>query len=286
MKIAVLLPVRRAQSTLRATLDSLLQQISLLDAEILVAVSELDPTYGMVRNLVPHPQIRTLIVPGRRSIPQLRGDALALANADYVVITEDHCTFPPGWLNRLVEASQGAVVSGGGVLNGRESWVGWAQYFTRYWAFQPPLPEGPAQHLPGNNACYPRTVLDRYGHLLLQGFWEADFNAALRKTESLCVVAGCDVIQHQQRGILEYIPLRFRHGRCYGARREDKRLARVPVVPAVLFLRAARTVFAKKQRRIHFLFASPLLLVYFCAWAAGEAWGYIFGAGDSCSGSD
>ena len=289
MKIVVIVPVRQAQYTLRATLDSLVEQAEALNAHIVVAVCESDPSCAILREIGPHPLIQILVAPGRRSVPQLRGEAVAAAialRAEYVVITEDHCTFPPAWLQRLVEAAAPNAVSGGGVLNGRTSWAGWAQYFTRYSIFQPPLPAGLAIHLPGNNACYAGPVLDRYAHLLKDGFWEAEFNAEARKTFAFRIVSGCDVVQYQYRGMFEFVLLRFRHGRCYGARREDKQLARALLIPAILFWRAARAVFERHRQRVRFLLASPLLLLYFAAWAAGEAWGYRFGAGDSCSDTD
>ncbi len=286
MRIAVVVPVRRAESTIGRTIASLTEQTKGLDAEIIVAVSDADPTCKLVRSLQLDYGFRLLVIPGRHSVPELRRDAVRATEAAYVFITEDHCVFPDAWIPRLVDALDGAVVSGGGVKNGRRSWTGWAQYFTRYAIFQPPLENGLTRHLPGNNACYKREVLERYGHLLKDGFWEAEFNAEVVKSEPFRMVADCEVIQHQRRGLFEYIPLRFQHGRCYGARRPDRNLARVPLIPAILFWRAVRAVFSRRGNRLRFLILSPVLLAYFAAWAAGEAWGYCFGAGDSCSHTD
>ncbi len=286
MKIAVVLPVRRAERTLRATVASLLRQLGSLDVEVIVTACELDPCVAIVRDLGSHPSLRVVITPGLRSIPQLRRDAVAATEAEFVVITEDHCTFPPGWLSRLVAEAEGGVIAGAGVLNGRNSWVGWAQYFTRYSSFLPPLPAGPVSHLPGTNACYPRAVFNRHGHLIADGFWEAEFNAEAHKTAPLVTVADCEITQHQYRGIFEFVTLRFRHGRCYGARRADRHWGRVPLIPAILCWRAARAVFGKKRHGWRLLAVSPLVLLYFCAWAAGEAVGYAFGAGNACSNTD
>ena len=286
MKIAVVVPVRRAESTIRDTIASLSEQTKDLGVEIIVAVSETDPTCQILRLLEPEHGFRLLVIPGRHSVPELRRDAVLATQAAYVFITEDHCLFPHDWIPRLVEALDGAGVSGGGVKNGRLSWTGWAQYFTRYAIFQPPLTDGRTKHLPGTNACYKREVLDRYRHLLQDGFWEAEFNSEVVKSAPFRMVSDCEVIQHQRRGLFEYIPLRFRHGRCYGARRPDRNLARVPLIPAILFWRAARAVFSRRSNRLRFLILSPVLMVYFAAWAAGEAWGYSFGAGGSCSDTD
>jgi hypothetical protein len=43
----------------------------------------------------------------------------------------------------------------------------------------------------------------------------------------------------------------------------------------------ARNVFSRSRRRREFLLATPLILLYVCVWAAGEAVGYAFGGGRS-----
>ena len=188
----------------------------------------------------------------------------------------------------------GVDVSGGGVNQGLESYAGWAQYFTRYSNFMPPLAEGTTRMLPGNNACYRRSVLARYGASLKEGFWEAEFNHEIAREKPFWLCAGAAVRQHQRRGMFDYIPLRFRHGRCYGARRwqatpaagRTALLAQSPLIPALLFVRAARAVSAKPGNRFRFVIACPLLLLYFLAWGAGELTGYLAGAGGSCVRTD
>jgi hypothetical protein len=84
------------------------------------------------------------------------------------------------------------------------------------------------------------------------------------------------------------MPLRFRHGRCYGWRRSRhgaaalrwRLLALVPLVPFLLYLRAARKILARPGYTGKFLLTTPLLFGYFAAWAAGEAAGYALGPGE------
>jgi hypothetical protein len=75
-----------------------------------------------------------------------------------------------------------------------------------------------------------------------------------------------DVSQRQERGPLEYIPLRFRHARCYGARRDRKPWLAAPLIPIILFLRAARAVFSKRRDQIVFVAVSPFVFVYMVSW--------------------
>ena len=286
MKVTVVVPVRNAETTIDSTVSALLRQVRGVEAEILITVSDADRTAARVLNFV-DPQLRVMVMPGRRSVPQLRRDAVLACDTDLVVITEDHCLFPDDWLSKFIESARHQPLVGGGVANGRRSLTGWAQYFTRYAQFIPPIREGVARHLSGNNACYRRELFVQNRGLLAEGFWEAEFNAAVSEQhQPLYMLAENDVIQHQDRGIFEYVPLRFRHGRCYGARRADKSLLRIPLIPAILFLRVVRAVFAKRQHRIQFAMASPLIVLYFLAWAIGEGVGYLFGASEACSDTD
>jgi hypothetical protein len=288
----VIVPIRLAQETVSRTLDQLAEQAKGIDAEVIAAISLFDPTAVEER-----PGILILRVPGPAGIPQLRRDAVLAARGDLIIITEDHCTFPEGWLVNLVRACQSCdgSVCGGRVANGRDTLTGWGQYFTRYAAFLPNRAPGPTNGLPGNNACYPRRLIFDRVQMLTDGFWEAEFNDRLRQDGvTFQFLPQAPLIQNQCRGALEYIPLRYRHGRCYGARRvvtlgsrsRIELLFLSPILPALLFFRIARSVFITRYERRNFILSVPLILLYVLAWSAGEIIGYLLGAGDSCLKTD
>ena len=293
--VAVVIPVREAERTIQDTLVSAVRECSHVNAELILTVSATDPTARLLRSMDLQ-GAKLLVAPGPQGIPQLRRNGVNATTAQFIVIAEDHCTFPDGWLLELVTAmDRHAVdVSGGGVDQGLDTYAGWAQYFTRYSNFMPPLVEGSTKILAGNNACYRRDVLLRHADLLTDGFWEAEFNHEIVQEKSFWLCARATVRQHQNRGIVDYIPLRFRHGRCYGARRwgatpasqRAALLLQSPLIPALLFVRAARAVFGKSRNRWRFTAACPLLLVYFLAWGTGEVTGYLTGAGGSCVRTD
>jgi glycosyltransferase involved in cell wall biosynthesis len=287
-EISVIVPVRRAAATIRQTLVGLSEQARECNAEILAVVSESDGTRKVLEDFRA-PAVRVLVQPAGRGVPQLRRDGVLTSRAPSVVITEDHCTFPPGWLKHLAAElrTRGGII-GGPVGNGRRSYAGWAQYFTRYAAFLPPAQRGTAEALPGNNAIYSREAMAPHLDLLKEGFWEAEVNHALRAAgQPLWVEPDLAVEQHQERGAFAYMPLRFRHGRCYGWRRSRdtapgarwRLLAAIPLVPFLLYLRGLRNVLKKRRYLPMFLVTTPLLLCYFGAWAAGETAGYISGPG-------
>jgi len=294
-RVAVIVPVRNAVGTIESTLAELAPQCRRAGAEIVVAVSRDDPTVDLLRRLAPS-GIRLIVTADRRSVPGLRSEAVFSSQSEFVIITEDHCLFPDRWIDGLVEAASrdGVEVSGGGVENGRGGYSGWAQYFTRYASFMPPLPGGPTTALPGNNACYRRAVLEDRRDLIEEGFWEAEFNRVIADRRPFWLCGGLEVVQRQERGLWEYAPLRYRHGRCYGARRwraaggvERRNLMlRAPLIPLVLFARAARAVFSRRRSRARFVVCAPLLALYFLAWGAGEIAGYLAGAGGSCRDTD
>lgn len=293
----IVLPVRLASHTIKATVESLLSQQCADSFEIVAAVHREDPAAPWLRR---HADSRLRVIESTApaaGIPQLRRDAALAARGQLLALAEDHCIYPADWLATLSAAANSGggehVVSGGSIANGRRSYAGWAQYFTRYSAFLPPPKQGPASHLPGNNACYPATaVLARREHLT-EGFWEAEFNDLLRRDGFLLQMTGSVVTQRQHRGLVGYFTLRYRHGRCYGGRRmattpprERFRLwLRAPLIPAVLFARTARAV-TQSPSAAEFRFVSPLVLAYQLAWSAGEIAGYLAGPGNSLHNTD
>lgn len=292
--ISIVVPVRQAELTIADTLKSLMAQCKGQSVEIILAICEGD---RCLTGVIVEEPARAIVIKAPAGIPQLRREASHMARGEYLVITEDHCLFPAGWVQNLVAAtaSRPGSVCGGPVANGRLTIVGWAQYFTRYAAFLPVGLDRTSTNLPGNNACYPRRFLEEHSRLLQAGFWEAEFNQELARSgipfvlmQSLCV------LQNQQRRMGEYVSLRFRHGRCYGARRFHKSLPLqkmkvllgTPMLPALLYIRMLRSVLRAKWNTAKFFASSPLILVYVCAWSLGEITGYLTGAGTSCTETD
>lgn len=295
-RTSVILPVRQAARTIEATLASLASQRH--DSyEIVAAVCAHDSAAPFLRKAAQrNPRLRLIECTGEAGVPQLRRDAVAKARGvEYIALAEDHCVYPPAWLSGLEAAllPAEAAVAGGPVANGRRTFAGWAQYFTRYSAFLPPKSPGPATHVPGNNACYLASVLRARGERLAEGFWEAEFNDSLRAEGLPLRMTGVTVEQRQHRGWLAYLPLRYLHGRCYGARRmqaagapaRSRLWRRAPFIPIVLFARAARAAL-RSPHRVAFLLTSPLLFAYQTAWAAGEILGYLAGPGAAATRTD
>src|SRR5712691_1604710 len=197
--VSVVVPVRRAQATIESTLEAAIAQARELGGEVIAVVWRGDSSFEIVNTLPAREGdvLRMIVADQPCGVPQLRRDGVRAARGSWVVITEDHCLFPAGWLAGLI-ASEGDV-RGGGVANGRFSYAGWAQYFTRYNPFLPPAPRGATRHLPGNNTCYPRRLLNSPS--LADGFWEAEFNHELiQGGVRFFMDPALTVEQRQQRG--------------------------------------------------------------------------------------
>lgn len=285
MKLSIVVPVRKARATLEQTVASLLLSCKGIDAEVIVVYASEDETREIAEQLN---GVRLLRSNGKRSVPQLRRDGVRAAHGEFVLITEDHCTVAPDWAAKLLAAAGQHPASGWGgpVINARESWLGWTHYLTRYTAFLPPGKAAYTRHLPGNNALYRKDDLLSFATEFSDGFWEAEFNVVLtRERGPFWYAPEAPVKQQQQRGLFEYASLRYRHGRCYGARCGKPHSAIFFFVAALLFWRGLRAA-VNNGLALRFALSSPLLAVYYAAWAAGEMLGYIAGAGDSCSDTD
>lgn len=295
-EFSVVVPVRRAVATAEGTLLSLLDRDGL---EVIAVVSGDDPTAPLLRNLRDRRPTLTLIeVPGEHSVPQLRAHGIRAARGRFVAITEDHCELSARWPQVLAAplADPEVGAAGGGVGNGRrDSVADWAIYFSRYAALMPPLPRGPAQALPGNNACYRRELLESQRHVYKDGFWEHEFHQHLQRQGLRLVLEPDAVVRHSKPYRFgAYLSLRFQHGRCFGgmirkangAGAAATRVLFSPLTPFLLAARSARAVSAKKAYNREYYLALPLLLLCYVAWTAGEVAGRLFGPGQSCSQTD
>lgn len=288
-EISIVAPARYAQETIVRTLEALLEQCRGREAEVIAVVSAEDPTSRILAGMK---GVRVIEMPGRRSVPELRGEGIRAARGKLVAITEDHCLFSPGWLATMQEIHGRREVAavGGAVENGRTGGpLDWAIYFSRYLGSMPPVGLGPVGGLPGNNACYRREVLERFASLYEAGFWEHEFN---RELVASGYVLWQDprlvVTHHKPYRFLPYLALRYRHARCFGGRESGGigRVLSAPLIPALLVLRAVRTIRRKNRRQREFLLSLPVLLLCYLVWFWGELVGRLGGPGQTCSETD
>lgn len=264
-------------------------------AEIIVADSSSDGTAGLVQERFP--RVRLLHCAEPRSIPRLRGLGIAAARGDVIAILDPYCIVERQWLQALLalQAARPERIVGGAVELDRadhQGLVRWAEYFCEYAAFMPPLKEGAAGELTGNNIVYPRRVLGDGEALAQSGFWKAFANWRLQaQGGELWSAPSLIVTLRKPIPFMEFLRSRYHHGRCHGALRVSEefrhqrwwRVLTVPAVPSLTLWRQLHSFWPKRRRRATFVMTIPLLLLFHCSWAWGELWGYLRGPGRSCA---
>ena len=228
------------------------------------------------------------------TIPQMRAMAFAAATAPSVAVIEDHVLVPPGWARQLLAAqARGEDVVGGTVYNAAsERIVDWAAFLCEYSHLLPPLPDGPADWLTGNNTVYRRALLDRHRDAVTAGRWENHLHETLRAAGVTLYSRPAIVAAHRKHyTVREYASQRFLYARSYAGARAIaagtfKRVGYTVgslMLPPVLFYRIVSRVLRKRLHRAELVRSLPLLALFVCCWAAGDVAGSALGPGDSLS---
>jgi glycosyltransferase involved in cell wall biosynthesis len=258
------------------------------EAEVVVA----DSTDAEVRRAVEDrfPGVKLLSFDEPKAVPELRAEGIAAAHAPYVAVVEDHALVPEDWARRLLDRhGEGRSVVGGPVRNVRGRIRDWAGFFCEYSEHMEPMPGGPTDSLTGVNVSYDRRAIEVMGDLLREGRWETWLHPHLLASGvELYAEPGASLDHAMDFGFRYFALNRFHYSRSYAAMRNPqlgwKRIVYVlgsPALVPMMYARIARNVMRKRRHRLRFAVATPLILVYCCVWAAGEAVGYAFGGGES-----
>jgi len=284
----VIASVNGAQSILEC-LEKLEAQTVRDQMEILVLDRRTDGTAEAITERFPGVTLRTGLT--GRSIPELRWEGMRLARGEWIAVIEDHCMAPPRWASAILDfhdARYGVV--GGPVENGsRDRILDWAFFLAEYGPCMPPLPEGAAEGVPGNNAAYRRAILplsdNRWAYA-----WESFLQNDLRIKGVGIFLNPALLIYHKKSfGLWEMLGQRFLYSRSYAAMRGrtmpgPKRVVYALLslaLPPLLLLRIARSLAAKHRNLREFVLGLPLIVLFVIAWALGEIAGYLAGPGDS-----
>lgn len=279
-------------SILDGNLAALHAQISPPTLEIIVpyvapttGIEELEEKYRQVI-FMPIDDLTTYLGPGSREHhDELRARGLAEARGDLVALLEDHGYPDCRWArNMWVGHQQDVAAVGGAIENDIDRPLNWGVYFCDFFRYHNPIPAGESRLASDVNVSYKRPVLESLRSLLFPSFRETTVNQALVERGQKIVLSP-QVIVRQTRKNLRLagaLKERFIWGRSYagGRSREigEKRLILgllCLILPAVLILRIARTVFQRRRLVRHFLRALPLLVPLTISWSLGELVGYF-----------
>ncbi len=287
--LAVVVPSVNGWGDLEGCLDALAAQSDGVTLEVLVADRVGEPVRGALRARA---GVRLLEAPPGTTIPALRAMAFAAARADVVGVIEDHVIVPPDWAARMLAAHrEGAQVVGGAVENAaRERLVDVAAFLCEYSHCLVPPPAGPAPWVTGNNVTYRRRLLERFKGVIALGGWENLLHDAMRDA-GVPLMSRPDIsVGHKKHyTVAEYVTQRYLYSRSYAGSRVagaplGKRLfygAAACALPPLLLARIVSNVRRAGRYQRELIRSLPLLAAFVVAWAAGEAVGSWFGAGDA-----
>jgi glycosyltransferase involved in cell wall biosynthesis len=264
-----------------------------LDAEVIVVAAGAQ-AYAS-RLATEFPWARIIHAPEIREVPALRRRGVEEAAGELVAVIEEHCSAAPDWLRRASRAHAGGEYGavGGPIVDddyGRRR--DWVTYFIEYNGALPPAPNGESLYLNDANIVYRRQVLTDHLDLLDEGYWPMTLHPTLL-AEGTKFLSVPDMVVHHLGpwNYFYYLHQRFLFSRAFGGVRAQsepasRRLAYLlgaPLIPAMLLIRIARTVWQKRCRVPQFVLALPLIVPALIVLVAGEWVGYLIGPGDSLS---
>jgi len=232
------------------------------------------------------PRIGVLIVPSARFVPHLWERGIEESHGEIVAITAAGFLPREDWIEQIMAAHTSAAAATGGAIEKLEpaSLLAWSVYFCRYSQFMLPLARGPALEIAGENASYERSALDACRASWRNGFWEPSVHLEIRKQGGhLSIDPGIVVDYSSTFGFGAFVRQRFWHGRQFGSARSIRvssllRMAYLlasPIVPLLLLSRIAGRVVSRGRHVQKLILCVPLMTIFLCAWAIGEASGYL-----------
>jgi glycosyltransferase involved in cell wall biosynthesis len=286
--LSVILPVVNPCSPIEECVESLRR--SCPEAEVIVA-NRCGRRKGILLK-EKYPWVKLIEASPHMTIPQLRGLAFLLCSGDVIAVIEDHCIVEPGWARAVMDAhDQGYPVIGGSVENAAcERLVDWAAFFCEYSQAMKPILEGEVDAVPGNNVSYKRWVLEKFYQQLEAGEWDFVLHEHMRAAGIPLYSVPSITVYHKMSGSLKWVLLqKFHFARSFAGRRfiKAKRLQRAAygmgalLLPFLLLGRIFPCVWNKRKHRCELLLSLPFLNMLLLSWGAGEAVGYLFGAGSS-----
>jgi hypothetical protein len=289
-QLSLVIPSNRGGRALIDTIAAFAREDAALD--IIVAESACDGSREAVQ--AQFPRVTVLHFDEARTLPELRAAGLLAARGAIVALTSDACTPAPGWAEAVRRAHRHrAAAIGGAVENGSTTrLVDWAVFFCEYGRYMLPLAPAQTSDLPGQNVSYKREALTGIRETLLSGVWEpfwhwelASRGAELRRDPSIIVML------RRHDTVSGFVRERFHYARSFagqrlqGARwlRRAAYAAGAVLLPPVLLARMGSQLLPKRRALGRLACSVPYLVLFTCAWAAGECVGYVAGAGASAA---
>jgi len=229
------------------------------------------------------PWARFTTTPGAL-VPHLWRDGIDMARGEVVALTIGPMRPAPDWIASIRAATADHDAIGGAIepADGLPL-VDLAEFLCRYARDMRPFEAHENVDIPGDNAAYRVTALERVHDSYRDGFWE---NVVDRRLAAAGVVPWHtpDVVVAMGRsaGFRAFAHQRSAHGRLYGHQRGEgfgraRNLVGVlasPLVPFLMTLRVYRELGSRRRVAARMLLALPVVLAFNIVWAVAEARGH------------
>lgn len=260
-------------------------QVGCADAEVIIIRDE--------SRAVAYPALpanfRWDFLPAGATVPEMRSRGAAIARGQAVAFLEDDCQVGAGW-SEIVYRFAGSdhdIVSGTIEPDLYPQPKSWGIFFCEYGRFMSPRPFKGT--LPGNHIVFKHKVLMELLAELPDGMRDFQVNNLIFARGYNCLVdPELQVTNINDWHAFDILKVPYHHGRTFAAKRFSRfhwqRIflgAGTPVLPFVFVVRVMHDIFARRRFRKEAILAFPYMFLFSSAWAAGEFFGYFFGAGQS-----
>ncbi len=234
----------------------------------------------------------TVVVAPAASVGEARAAGVMAATAPVVAFTEEHAYPQAGWARALIAAHQGPWIGVGPAVENAnpETITSRADFLIAYGRWAGPTAAGPVDDLPGHNSSYKREALVSYGSRLADLLSaETNLHWDLRSRGGLLYLEPAARTVHVSVAHFgDWLLKRILTGRLFGHKRavgwpRRRRAAYAAGAPLIPLIRLGRILSLARERRPAVDRRPAVLALVFVGLvleAAGEAVGYVVGAGD------
>jgi len=179
--VSVVIPSYNQEKTVKACLDSVLNQKTKLKYEVIVVDSSSNKTSEILKSYVP--RIRLVRRKTRTYCGEARNIGIRKARGNIIAFTDTDCMVDKNWINNIHRTHKKYNAVGGRILNGNpKNLIGWGIFLPQFVEFAGDQNKK-AGHVPGCNLSFKKEIFKRYGYFADTPFLNEDtlFNLAIRE---------------------------------------------------------------------------------------------------------
>jgi predicted dehydrogenase len=292
-ELSVIVATPDTFATLQKTVRHLQAQTAASKIELLIIAPSFAALQPDPAQLGGFAAVRVVEVGPMRTPAPGKVAAVGCAAASVVAFGEDHCYPEPQWAAALIEAHRGPWAAVGPVvLNANPATLrSWTNYIPCFGRWCEPLEAGATDQTAWHNTSYKRDILLEYGERLAAFLTvEGTLFEDLRARGHQIYLEPAARVHHVNISRARSVFLQaFHGGRIYGAlragngnwswRRRLLYIGGAPLIPPLRLRREISTIGRIGRGGLLLPRILPLLAAQLVAHAAGEALGYIAGAG-------